>query len=83
MTPEQRVALALEQNLCVACMKPMYGKPMRGCHLKCHRATLRAVEAGKTTLEQRVKQGKLLPAKKGGRPPGNPVTVELDGADLW
>jgi hypothetical protein len=75
---EQRVADARKQKLCVACMEPLGSDvPIRGCHCKCHRATLRAIERGDTTEIQRVLEGKFLPKKKGGRKPSNPVTQDV------
>lgn len=72
-----KVAQHQSQGLCLACGKPLHGRVVRGCHIACHQATLRAIAAGKTTDEQRVKEGKWLPASNGGRKPTNPVTMEF------
>lgn len=73
-----RLIKAREQHLCVACMQPLDGDtPIRGCHVRCHRATLRAIERGETTEVERVNEGKLLPAKKGGRKRSNPVSMDV------
>lgn len=72
----RRIAKAEAEKLCVACLQPLYGKVIRGCHQKCYRATLRAIEKGLTTEAERVSQGKLLPCNTVGRP-SNPVMLEL------
>ena len=75
----QRVAKAQSEKLCVACLEPLNGEtPVRGCHQKCYRATFRGISAGKTTLEERIAEGKLLPPAT-TRAPRNPVTKELSG----
>lgn len=74
---DTRVRRALRDNLCVACLKPLLeSKVIRGCHERCYRATVRAVERGDFTEADRIQAGKLLPAKTGGGRPTNPVTVE-------
>lgn len=73
----ERLQKCERENLCVACMEPMGGdKPIRGCHIRCYHATRRAILAGKVTEAERLKAGKLT-VPRGGRPPVNPVTVEL------
>ena len=75
----QRIAEAEAKHLCVACLQPLDGtRVVRGCHERCYRATLRAIESGKTTEADRMKEGKLLEADEGGRKASNPVTCELD-----
>jgi hypothetical protein len=72
-----RLAKAEREKLCVACMKPLgESRVIRGCHESCWKATKRAVAAGKFTEEQRVQEGKMLPAASGGRNPVNPVSIE-------
>lgn len=74
----ERIERAAREGLCVACMQPLDGTSVkRGCHERCYRATLRAVEQGKTTIAERVSAGKLLERSECGRRPSNPVTVEL------
>lgn len=73
----ERVDKAKREGLCVACMQPLNGKSLRGCHPKCHRATLRAIERGETTEEARIAEGKFLPAGKGGRRRTNAVSIDV------
>lgn len=76
---QQRIAKAAAENLCVACMQPHDGtRVIRGTHERCYRATLRAIESGKTTDEKRVADGKLLEAESGGRKASNPVSVDVE-----
>lgn len=74
---KQRLARAERESLCVACMKPLdNGTIKRGCHERCYRATLRAIEKGRMTMADRLAEGKILEAEDGGRKPSNPVSVE-------
>lgn len=74
----ERIAKADADGLCVACLQSLNGeKPIRGCHSKCYRATMRAIEQGKCTDEERVASGKLLECGKSGRKPSNPVTQDV------
>ncbi len=75
----ERIRKCREQDLCVACEQPLYGESVRGCHWKCYKATMRAIERGELTEEQRVREGKLLASRRAGRPPSNPVTIEARG----
>lgn len=73
-----RIEKAEANNLCVGCMQPHNEKrKIRGCHESCYKATTRAIERGITTEVKRVSEGKLLPSNVTGRPPSNPVTMEL------
>ena len=75
---EQRIEKAKSKDLCLACLEPMGDDiGMRGCHSKCYRATMRAIERGWTTDNERVQEGKLGERKPPGRKPLNPVTREL------
>lgn len=75
----QRIAKAISEGLCVACLQPLdETRTIRGCHERCHRATLRAIQSGRTTDADRVEEGKLLEGKPGGRRASNPVTAELE-----
>lgn len=73
-----KVARCQQEGICLACGKPLSGRVVRGCHVACHQATLRAIQAGKTTDEQRVQEGKWLPPSPGGRKPTNPVSREFE-----
>lgn len=78
----KRVEQADQERLCVACMKPLGAeRGIRGCHGSCHHATLRAIETGKWTENQRVTAGKLLPKGRPGPKPSNPVTIEAMSLD--
>jgi hypothetical protein len=74
----QRLAKCKEENLCVACLKPIEvgKKVVRGCHEYCHTVTLEAVKAGTYTEAERIASGKLLTKETGGRKPSNPVAIE-------
>ena len=80
----QRLAKCKDENLCVACMKPIGNgkKVVRGCHEYCHTVTLDAIKSGTYTEAERIAAGKLLTKELGGRKPSNPVAVEarLGGA---
>lgn len=73
----QRIAKCESEGLCFACMEPLEGIVRRHCHQRCYKATLRAVEKGLTTIKKRVAEGRLAGENDGGRPPSNPVTLEL------
>jgi preprotein translocase subunit YajC len=72
-----RIAKAEQERLCVACMEPLGDQePIRGCHPKCYRATLRSIHAGNCTESERMEDGKLLEKRDAGRKPSNPVSKE-------
>ncbi len=74
----ERLRKASHEGLCVACMQPLDStRTIRGCHERCHKATMRMIEVGKTTEADRVSQGKLLEKCQPGRKPSNPVTLEV------
>lgn len=77
-----RVEKCRRENLCVACMESLDGEKrvLRGCHERCHAATMRAIQRGDVTEEARIAEGKLLEKSPGGRKPSNPVSIELSGA---
>lgn len=77
-----RVEKCRRENLCVACMESLDGEKrvLRGCHERCHAATMRAIARGDVSEESRISDGKLLEKSPGGRKPSNPVTVELSGS---
>lgn len=78
----ERIEKAERENLCLGCLKPIVGseKTMRKQHLRCYYATLRAINAGKTTEEEMVSQGKLAECAKPGRKASNPISVEFSGS---
>ena len=76
---KRRVSKAKAEGLCVACLKPASGRMIRGCHFNCYRATLRAIERGLTSEQERVSEGKMLPVGTTGRKPKNPVTLDVMG----
>lgn len=62
----------LEAGICLECRLPLEEKDLpgkRGCHEKCHRRVLRAIENGAYTEYDAISAGRLAPTKKGGRPP--------------
>lgn len=78
-TARNRIAEATQKGLCVACMAPLDGKrTVCGCHERCYRATLRAIEKGKTTREKRIAEGKLLEGDSPGRKASNPVSIDVE-----
>lgn len=78
LSARQRVNDCQRLQLCLACLKPARrGRVVRGCHERCYRATLRAAQAGKCTIEERIAQGKLLYSQPSGRKPSNAVSLEL------
>lgn len=60
-----------DSGICLECENPFdEGETAkRGLHEKCHRRVLRAIQAGKYTELQAIKQGRLAPKGQGGRPP--------------
>lgn len=78
---QKRIEKAKAKNLCLACLQPLDDtRVIRGCHERCYRATLRAVVAGKTTIADRIAEGKLADESK-VRAVSNPVTVELSSTN--
>ncbi len=74
----ERITKAQTEGLCVACMQPLDAmRVIRGCHERCYKATIRAIDKGLTTEADRVAAGKLLESQTGGREPTNAVTKEL------
>ena len=75
-----RIAKCAREGLCLACLQPLgTGKVVRQCHERCDQATRRAILRRYFTEAQRVREGKYGKAKRGGRPPVNPVTKEAMG----
>ena len=77
---EKHFSHCLENRLCPACGE-LLGEndtTQRGVHLRCYYATYRAVVAGKTTFEERQRQGKIGPPGRPGRKKTNPVSIELE-----
>lgn len=74
---QKRLSEAVEKGLCVACLEPLgNAKVVRGCHERCYRATVRAIQRKDFSEQERIDAGKLLPPKSGGGQPTNPVTIE-------
>lgn len=78
---EKRYRDCKDHGLCPACKeKILPGETLRReIHLRCYNATFRMVSSGKTTWEERQKQGKIGAKGKPGRKPKNAVTIELAG----
>lgn len=72
----QRVAKCQREGLCCSCEQPLIPgeKVVRGCHLRCAKATYRAIESGRLTDDGQVSAGEWLPASPGGRPPSLAVS---------
>lgn len=66
------------EGKCLACDRkvPSGQRVIRGLCEACYQATLRAIGRGDFTQEERIKAGKLLARRPGGRQPSNPVTRE-------
>ncbi len=83
MTPEgeERYQRCCDRKLCCACEEPIIEgeKIVRQMHERCSKATWRHIEAGKTTEEERGRQGKMGPGLGRGGRVSNPVTKELLG----
>lgn len=73
-----RVKRCKEEGRCCACLLPLDGRVVRGCHERCYKATFRHIEAGNTTEQERVDAGKLLP-QAAGRPVTSPVSLDILG----
>lgn len=74
----QRVEAALEAGKCLSCDKP--GSHMtRGLCSACYQAARRAIRFGRSSENDLVTQGKMLPkdADRLGRPPQNPMTKSI------
>lgn len=78
----QRVSKCQREGLCLSCMQPLVAgeRVIRGCHMRCAKATYRGIAAGKLTDEGQVEAGEWLPAEKGGRKPSIPVTQKANMA---
>ena len=72
----QRVAKCQREGLCCSCEQPLVSdeKIVRGCHVRCAKATYRAIDAGLLTDAGQVAAGEWLPASSGGRPPSLAVS---------
>lgn len=76
---KDRIEKCQREGLCVACLAKVEDgeRSIRGLHMRCYFATVRAIKTGKTTEEERVREGKMLEAQSGGRKPNNPVTLDV------
>lgn len=79
-TAVERLAKCHREGLCVACLAQIKTneRSIRGMHIRCYFATIRAIKSGKTTEDERIKSGKMLERQAGGRKPSNPVTAEFE-----
>lgn len=75
----ERVENCKANNLCVGCLEELEPdrRVIRGLCMSCYHATMRFIREGEFTEAERVKAGKLLPAKSGGRPVTSAITAEL------
>ena len=82
MKPEvkKKVEKCVRLGICLTCGKPLGDRVVRGVHDACAKTTYRAIRNGLTTDEERIEDGKWLPRNRSGRPPSNPIIVELLGA---
>lgn len=77
-TAQKRIQQCNAEGLCLACLKPLDNtRTIRGVHERCNQATIRAINRGETTEEQRISEGKWLPRDAGGRPPSTAVTLDV------
>ncbi|GAB5402835.1 MAG: hypothetical protein Aurels2KO_10660 [Aureliella sp.] len=83
MTPEgeTRYQRCRKETLCCACEEPIVAgeKVVRQMHERCSKATWRMIDAGHTTEEERVRQGKMGPGLGRRGRISNPVTKEFLG----
>jgi hypothetical protein len=82
MKPEvkKKIEKCTRLGICLTCGEPLGDRVVRGVHDACAKTTYRAIRNGLTTDEERVEAGKWLPRSRSGRPPSNPIIVELLGA---
>lgn len=79
----KRLAICKADGLCVACFRSLGdSRIVRGCHESCYRQTMRFVSQGKLVEADRIRNGRLLEAEPGGRPPVNPVTQEVNRSSV-
>lgn len=78
----QRVAKCQAEGLCCSCLEPLIPgeRVVRGCHVRCAKATYRAIEAGKLSDKEQVESGEWLPAGTGGRKPTIAVSKKASAA---
>lgn len=66
-SPNETATRKAEQGICLYCEKPIEGKVTRGLHYNCYVRAKRLIDDGKTTEQQLVREGRLLPPSPGGR----------------
>jgi hypothetical protein len=71
----QRIARCQREGLCLACLEPLAGTVLRGCHERCAKATYRAIAKGLLTDEGQVACGEWAEPRS-GREPSNPVSIK-------
>lgn len=76
----KRVEDASQAKTCLVCAK---ASMTRGLCNACYQASRRAIRAGTVTESELVLSGRMLSLDESpiGRPPTNPVTVAIQGAD--
>lgn len=72
----RRIVKAKQEDLCLGCLSKSQSKLIRGLCSACYQATLRLINSGQVSEESLLKNGKIYPKSKGGRPASNPVTIE-------
>lgn len=78
----QRVAKCQAEGLCCSCLEPLIPgeRVVRGCHVRCAKATYRAIEAGRLTDNGQVEAGEWLSPESGGRKPTIAVSKKARSA---
>ena len=81
-TNEQRMRGLLSAGKCLGCENTLVDgeRVTRGLCATCYHGTLHAIKAGKTTEEDRLREGWILAASLGGRRPANQYLRDLMGA---
>lgn len=76
---QKRVSECTAKRQCLGCQVTFGSsqKVVRGCCVTCYTAINRAIARGSVSEREMIKQGKLLPATRGGRRPTNPMSQEL------
>jgi protein-arginine kinase activator protein McsA len=80
-TNEQRMKELSEAGKCLGCEHKFVKDETvrRGLCIKCYRGTMHAIRVGKTSEEDRLREGRLKEASGGGRRPSNDYIKELLG----
>lgn len=80
-TNEQRMRDLLSAGRCLGCENELVAgeRVTRGLCATCYHGTLHAIKVGKTTEEDRLREGRILRASPGGRRPANKYLTDLMG----